>query len=429
MARIVITTWGSAGDLNPFLALAHGLRARGHVVRFAVEAAFRADIEAEGFPTVLLSGDDEMTFRPYQRTLFNSPTPFASIRIIYTKYVLPTLRGRVRELREACRNADLLVAAGQQLAASFVAELDGIPWVSVVLSPVSVPSASLRTLLLPSFVPDRVQQRLNDAAWIIALAWMHRTFDGDLNAVRREHGLPPGRDLVTSGGLSRICTAVAVSPSFVPPPKDWPAWVHETGFCFHDGADAWDEPPAIAAFFADGAPVVAVSSGSMGPWVPTQFDRYFHTALAAIHRAGAKALVIGAAAGSLPDPLPDGVLAVEFAPFSRIYPRCAAVMHHGGIGTTAQSLQAGVPTFVLPWGADQFFSAVQVERSGAGRWMTRDVFTVQRGARTLTALLHDPRYRARARAIAAHIATEDGVGALCDAIEKQLPAQQLATTM
>lgn len=420
MARIVLSTWGSSGDLNPFIALAHGLRERGHDVLFVVDMAFLPYVEREGFAAWTLSGSAEEAFRPYQREMFGGTTALSSVRVIYTRYVLPLLRSHIAELREACRGADLLVAPFQTLAAAFVHALDGILWVSVVLSPVTIRTAYLPLVPLPAWLPDSAERAVYGAGWAAGAMFARRLVDAAANDVAREVGLAPRCDWAYEHGLSHALTAVAVSPAYAPRPPDWPTWVRETGFLFHDGGETWDEPSSLTAFLAAPTPVVAISSGSMGPFVPGAFDRFYETAITATRTAGARPLVIGAATGSLPDPLPPGTLAVPFAPFSRVYPRCAAVMHHGGIGTTAQGLRAGVPSFILPWGADQSFAGMQTERIGAGRWMPRQAFTPTRGTGVLRDLLRDPRYRENARSVAAAIAQEDGVGTLCDAIEGQL---------
>jgi rhamnosyltransferase subunit B len=103
-----------------------------------------------------------------------------------------------------------------------------------------------------------------------------------------------------------------------------------------------------------------------------------------------------------------------------VYPRCAVVIHHGGIGTVAQALRAGVPALIVPWGADQYLNAAQVAHLGAGRWLQRHCYTTERAAHGLDALLHQAWYRERTQALAALIAQEDGVGALCDALEAVL---------
>ena len=228
--------------------------------------------------------------------------------------------------------------------------------------------------------------------------------------------------MLTTGPLSHRLTAVATSPAFMPPAPTWPAWAKMTGFLFWDAAQEWEEPETLTAFFDGPLPVVAVSSGSMSEYVPRSFDRFYQ--YEPERRSGHRAheqLVIGAPPGALPDPLPNWIHAVPYAPFSRIYPRCAAVIHHGGIGTTAQGLQAGVPQMIAPWGADQFFHGAQITRLGTGRWMTRRAYRPGRATKTLRALLTMPRYRQAAQAIAAQIASEDGVATLCDAIEAAMP--------
>ncbi len=164
----------------------------------------------------------------------------------------------------------------------------------------------------------------------------------------------------------------------MPRPPDWPAWVHQTGFCFWDAPNSWQEPSDLTAFLAGERPVVALSSGSMADKVGGAFDTMYRTGIEAIRRAGARTLLIGAPPGALPHPLPDDVYALAYAPFSQVYPRCAAVIHHGGMGTVAQSLRAGIPALVVPWGVDQFFTGAQLARVGAGRWLRRSSFTVPR---------------------------------------------------
>jgi len=283
-----------------------------------------------------------------------------------------------------------------------------------------LPSAAIEPVSLPA-LPPPVRRVIGNAALTVSAPFIRHIVDGPINAVRREYGLPPLRDIITEGALSRRLTAVATSPAFVPRPNDWPAWAQMTGFLFWDTPEGWTEPAALSDFFNGTLPVVAISSGSMSEYVPHFFDRFFRAGLHAIWAAGARALVIGAPPGAVPNPLPDWIYTVPYAPFSHVYPRCAAVIHHGGIGTTAQGLRAGVPQLIVPWGVDQFFHGSQVARLGAGRWMTRRAFTPHRATNALRALLTVPRYRHQAQGIAAQIAGEDGVNTLCDAIEAAMP--------
>lgn len=419
MARIVISSFGSSGDLNPYLALGLGLRERGHSVSFAVEDGFRQPIAGTGFPVAHLTGDAYGMLAPYASRMYGGITPFAAISIILRRYILPTLRPKVDELRAICADADLLILSPTHFAGVIAAELSGTPYITVALTP-TFRSRDIVPSPQPFDLPAPMQRLANTAAWALGNGMLRRLVDRPINAVRSEYGLPPRRDLMSTGNLSRTLSAVAVSPTFLAPPPDWPPYLCMTGFLFWDGAEDWHEPPALVNFFDGAKPVVAVSSGSMGPAVAATFARFFATSIAAVRQAGARALVIGAAPGILPDPLPPDVLALDYVPFSRVYPRCAAVIHHGGVGTTAQGLRAGVPALVVPWGADQFFNGGQVARIGAGRWMYRQRFTPASGARALAALLHNKRYHERTAAIAAQIACEDGVTALCDATSRVL---------
>jgi rhamnosyltransferase subunit B len=422
MARIVITTFGSSGDLNPFLALALGLRASGHDVVFAVEEGFRASVESAGFPVRPMTGDAMGTMSRYTDDIITKSTPVQSVRILVEKYLAPTLRAKIADLRAATTDADLLISSMPALAASFVADLTGIPLLAVALTPIMAPSQYIDPSPFPVTLPAGLQRAANRAGWWFGMWVVGRMLDTPVNEIRAEYGLPRRRNWMytVASNSSAVGAAVAVSPAFCPPPPDWPSSVRETGFLFWDRPASWREPPELTDFLSGSAPVVAVSTGSMSPGIARAFAAFYRASVGAILRVGARAMVIGASRDILPDPLPPGVLALPFAPFSEVYPRCAAVIHHGGIGTTAQGLRAGVPQLIVPWGVDQFFTGTQIQRIGAGRWLQRKSYTEPRAARLLGALLHDPRYRERALALAAVIAREDGVGTLCAAVDSLL---------
>ncbi len=402
------------------IAVGLGLRARGHDVRVAVEVLHRATVEATGLTVYSLPGDTAALLSADTRTLLTAATPAHFLRHLLREHLLPLLPATVDALRAACADADLLVSSALQLGAPIVADLLDIRWASVAFSPLSVPSRFIAPAPLPLPIPGRFQPLVNRAAWFVGAAVFREIGDQPINAVRGAYGLAPRHDLLLTGATSRTLTAVATSPAFVPPPPDWPASVRMTGFLFWDTPDGWWEPAEMTAFLAEPTPVIAVSSGSMGPFVGDVFAPFYATSVAAIRQIGARAVVIGAAPGSLPTPFPPDVYALPYAPFSGLYPRCTAVIHHGGIGTTAQALRAGVPALVVPWGVDQSFDGAQVARLGAGKWLARRRYTVARAAEALTALLYHPPYRERAEAIAGRIAQENGVATLCLTIEDLL---------
>jgi UDP:flavonoid glycosyltransferase YjiC (YdhE family) len=428
MARIVLTTLGSAGDLNPFLALGLGLRARGHAVAFAVEDAFRPALAAAGFPIHRLSGDSVAMLAPYAEAMFGGVTPVASLRILLDHYLIPTLPAKIAELRAACEGADLLVAAAAQLAAGTVADLTGIRWATVALTPVTLPSSRIESQPAPVPLPAALQRASNRLSWTLGSLILRRMADAPVNRVRAGFGLLPRRDVFWLGNASPQLTCLACSPAFQPPEPDWPPFVRVTGFCFWDTPAEWAPAPELAAFLERPGPIVAVTAGSIAPSVAASFAPFYRASVAAIRRAGARALLVGAAPDELDTGADDDALALPFAPYSHIFPRCAVVIHHGGIGTAAQCLRYGVPSLVVPWGVDQFYTGGRLTRLRAGLTLARRRYTPDRAADALARLIHDPAFARAARAIRQQIAREDGVHALCDALEGLLSASDVPPT-
>ena len=420
VARVVLSTFGSAGDLNPFVALGLRLRERGHDVVFAVEENFQPAVRALGFTVSALSGDSETALRPYARRVFASGNALASLRTLLRQYLLPTLPAKIADLCATCAGADLLVAASSQLAASSVVDLTGVPWASVVVGPSTLPSAFIEAMPMPAALPPTLRTASNRLAWALGGVALRRMVDQPVNRIRAGFGLAPRRDLLWTGNLSPTATAVAVSPAFLSAPPDWPGGVHMTGFCFWDGAAGWTEPAELVAFMETTDPVVAVTAGSIAPEIEDAFAPFFYASVAGIRARGGRALVIGASPSLAADLRGAGVLTLPFAPYSAVFPRCAAVIHHGGIGTVAQCLRAGVPELVVPGGLDQPFNAAQVARLGVGLWRPRRGFTAERAAKALGALLSQTTYRERAVTTADAIGREDGAGALCALVETGL---------
>ena len=421
MARIVLSTFGSTGDLNPFLAAGLGLRARGHDVRFAVEDDFHPTLREASFEVIHLTGDATTALAPYAKQMFGGSNPLVSVKTLLDHYILPTLPQKVKELRAACEGADLLVSSAFHIAGSMVADLSGIPWASLVLSPIVLPSAYIETQPSPVALPPQLQRLNNLLTWGMGALIFRRLADAPINRVRASFGLPPREKQLWLGGLSSRLICLACSPTFQPPAPDWPESVRTTGFTFWDTPSSWRPSPELSAFLDGDTPIVAVTAGSIAPGIADSFAPFYRTSISAIRAIGARALVIGATPDRLASPNESDVLVLPFAPYSRIFPRCAAVIHHGGIGTTAQCLRYGAPSLVVPWGVDQFYTGGRLIQLEAGAMLQSRRYTIERATDVLRSLLDEPRYRQATQSLAAHLAEEDGVTMLCDALESQLP--------
>src|SRR5260221_5736149 len=366
MARIVVTTFGSTGDLNPFIALGIALRSRGHEVLFAVEANFEPQLSLLGFPVHLLTGDQEKALAPFHHQIFDNGQPLTSLKLLVEHYILPALPAKVAELRAICQQADLLISVAPQFAASIVAELLHIPWISVILTPSTLPSASISAQPLPVQLPASLQRLGNRFSWFVGGIVLRQIVDKPINQLRRTFLVPPCSNLMSTGHLSPRFTALAVSSALVPRPDDWPQYVQMTGFYSWDRPSNWQFPEILKAFLPGDKPIVAVTAGSVAPEERALFISYYQTSIESILARGARALVINAPEDAIFPERREDVLQLPFAPFSEVFPACAAVIHHGGIGTIAQCLRAGVPSLVVPGGVDQ--PRKEPRPAGIARW-------------------------------------------------------------
>src|SRR6266566_197143 len=190
MARIVITTFGSIGDLNPFVALGLALRSNGHEVLFAVEANFQQQVSLLGFTVRMLTGDQAEALCPYSHQIFNSDQPLTSLKLLVDHYILPTLPAKVAELREICQQADLLISVASQFAASIVAEMLQIPWFSVILTPSTLPSASIAPQPLPVQLHAPLQRLSNRFSWFLGGMFLRQVVDKPVNQLRCAFHVP-----------------------------------------------------------------------------------------------------------------------------------------------------------------------------------------------------------------------------------------------
>lgn len=405
MARILLAAIGSYGDVNPFLAIGGALRRRGHSVVLAAPAQYAGDAAREGLEFKALRPD------------MNSKDPVLMSRVMDARYgsqilvrelVMPAVRDTYEDLESAAVGADVLVSHMLTYALPVLAEKNGSRWLSVVLAPLSFFSSFDPPALAP--VPEVVSLK--------AMRRLSRSWSDPVRALRRDLGLPPGADAIYEGQHSPYGVLALFPGAFAAPQQDWPAKTLLCGFPFFDqdfGGKGLD--PALTTFLDAGDPPVVFTLGSAAVSIAGEFYR---TAAEASRRLGRRAILLaGAGADALTD-LPPGMMAVRSAPYHALFPRAAAVVHSGGIGTTAQALRAGRPQLVVPFAHDQFDNAARVERLGAGRVVGLADLEPIRLEEALRTILSDPGVLEKAAAASRAVSADDGVAAACDAVEGPL---------
>ena len=428
--RIVITSFGSFGDVHPYIAIAHELAARGHRPVIATSPLYREKLAAAGVefhPTRPdFPGPDRV--EEAAELARRAVHPRKGGEFILRDYMLPATRAMYEDLSAVARDADLLVTHVISYAAPLAAEKLGLPWVSTVLAPINF--ASTYDPPVPPQLPALVHVlRPLGRAPALARPLMQflkgrlESWSEPVYRLRAELGLRRVRHPIFEGQHSPFRVLALFSRLLAEPQPDWPPQTRVTGFCFYDRRDAPDDAPgldpALARFLDEGDPPVVFTLGSAAVFAAGDFYRESIKAARALNRR-AVLLVGDAAHNPLPDPLPAGVAAFDYAPFGELLPRAAAVVHQGGVGTTAQAMRAGRPMLVVPHSHDQFDNAERARRLGAARWLPRPRYDARRAERELRPLLDDESYARNAAEVGRRLRQETGVTNACDSIEEVL---------
>lgn len=437
-SHIVLTTFGSLGDLHPCLALALELKSRGHKVTVATCETYRTKVEAVG-----------LLFHPVRPDLPDiekNPEVIARVMDLTrgTEYLtkellMPALRGGYDDLLEATRDADLLVTHPVTLAAPLVAEKRGLRWVSTALAPFSL--LSVYDPPVPPIAPAMAKlYKLGPQAtrgMVKSIRWLSYSWLKPVIKLRQELGLPDRGHPFFEGQHSPYGSLALFSKYLAQPQPDWPAGVKVTGFPWYDqlGSLQWNKEntgigsgsgnagnksrlsPELEAFLQSGEPPIVFTLGSSA--VMDAGDFYRASAEAA-RIVGKRAVLLAGSSENLPHTLPDGVAAFDYAPYGEIFGRAAAIVHQGGVGTTGQAMRSGKPQLIMPYSHDQPDNAARITRLGIGRSLTRSRYTAARAAAELFKLLGDSDVITRAAQIGEGVRAENGTIVACDAIEAVL---------
>jgi UDP:flavonoid glycosyltransferase YjiC (YdhE family) len=412
--RILLTTTGSLGDLHPFLAIGLGLQERGHTVTIATSNTYRTKVEQTGLGFAPMGPHLDKESADFARKVMharNGPE-YLMRRVLY-----PAVPAVYAEVTDAMRGADVVVTHPITYASQIAAEKSGLPWISAVTAPISFFSKYDPPVMAP--MPILAKLRPLGSGVNGVLVWLAhaktKPWMKSITEFRASLGMPPGRDPIFEGQHSPQCVLAMFSRLMGEPQPDWPPHVHVIGFPFYDQAEHGQElDPELQRFLDAGEPPVVFTLGSSAV---LDAGRFYEESLLAAKHMGRRAVLL-AGANAIAGPLPAGTAVFAYAPFSKILPRAACVVHQGGIGTCGQALAAGRPMLVMPYAFDQPDNAARLERLGVARVIGRNRYTARRAAAELDRLLTDGNYAERAKELACSVAQEDAVRAACDTVEK-----------
>lgn len=417
MARILLNTFGSFGDLHPYLAVGIELKRRGHTPVIATSEFYRAKVEREAleFAPVRpdigeLSGD-----QAFLRKLWDERK---GTEYLIRDYLIPSVSDAYHDLARACANADLLLTHAAAYAGPIVAEKLQLPWLSIALQPSIFLSVDDPPKLGPApFLPALRRWGRLPVEIVLYFARLRTSkWAEPIFALRKQLGLRRGGNPFFDELYSPHGTLALFSSQFAQPQPDWPRHTRVCGFPFYDRlGEPQPEMQRLTDFLHNGPPPVLFTLGSSAVLHPGSFYR---ESLTAVRALGYRAIFL---VGPESKELSSGpaVFVASYAPYSAVMPHCSLSVHQGGVGTTAQALRSGRPMIIVPWAHDQPDNAYRVQKLGIGRTIARNKYsavTLQQELQKLDSL------RPRAEQMGETIRKEDGVGTACDAIEAKLKA-------
>jgi sterol 3beta-glucosyltransferase len=410
--NISILAYGSRGDVQPFVALAVALQKAGHRPLLAAPGRFSDLTELYGVPFTPLAGDPaEISLRLNDA----GQNPLKMVPAIQS-YIFSIAAQGTQQALEACQGADLIIHSFLfTTGAHTFARNMGIPDISAQVFPIFAPTRAFSNLAFPANLPGRMNYFTH---WLANQVFWYGGNSGYASVRKSMPGIFPDKlywPFRTTPERPRTPLLFAWSREVFPPPPEWNENIHVTGYWPLDGQIGYQPPAGLANFLSAGQMPVCVSFGSM---VNRNADRIYQAVLGALAATRQRAVFLSGWGGLQALKNSDTIFVLDAAPHDWLLPRCNAIIHHGGSGTTGAGLRAGVPNIVIPFAADQPFWGRCVASLGAGP-APIDVknLTVNALVRMLTEA-ESPRIRKRAKEIGHTLQAEDGLGIAVDLIER-----------
>jgi len=418
MARLLLATFGSYGDLFPYIAVGTELQRRGHGVTIATSGLYREAVEREGLGFHAVRPDISLDDREKIAQVMD--VRHGSERLV--RYLASMIRDSYEDFLAAADSADAILTHPATPAAVLVAQkLSHVSraklWISSILAPLSLFSAYDPPVLSPApwlhslrFLGPRFMRAIFAFGERQSLEWVRPILD-----LQRELGLSDAGHPFFSGQHSPSAVLALFSRRIASPQPDWPAQTLVTGFPFFDRGGL---SPELESFLAAGPAPVVFTLGSSAVGAAREF--YVHS-LRAIERLGVRAVFLtGSHPQGLPQNLPKGALAIAYAPHGALFARASVIVHQGGIGTTAQAMRAGRPMLVVPFAHDQYDNAERVRRLSVAEVLPHAKYGSKSAEQILQRLLSDSDYRKAAATLGKQIDQENGSVNAGDAIEATL---------
>ncbi|WP_211454641.1 glycosyltransferase [Collimonas antrihumi] len=414
--KIGIQTWGSDGDILPFLALAEGLQAAGHQVTVAYTSVDNKDYSvysiSGGFNSFRAFDTFTVGMNEAMDAIVETNDPMKQFMFVMEKFFNPAVEAMYQASHKLCAENDIVIGHMMNHTLLTAAEKTGCPRVVVALAPLAI-----RTKYIPLFGPN-LGSFLNPLTWMLGDYAGRKKLFSLAEKIRRRAGLPPLESMQKQLYESKELTLIASSPTLTVRRQDWGDHIQICGDLNFRASDRHiPVPEGMEEFISSGAPPIYMTFGSLAPFRSEQTDQIMSDA---VEKAGCRAVIQSVWSGR------DSphIFRCSQAPHAKVFPHCSAVVHHGGAGTTHSSLRAGRPSIVVEHAFDQIFWGSELQRIGAGgKVLHRNTLTADQLANAIKATLDSSEMKNKANQPGGIMQREDGVKTAVELIEKKFQAQ------
>ncbi len=405
--NVLLVPIGTEGDIHPYIGLGIALNERGHGVTLITNEYFRPLAERHGFSFVATGTADEYHTAIMNRHILTHPARGALPLRHWFCRPIPAQYDAVADCAEPGNT--VILASGFAAGARIAHEKLGIPWAILALQPVVLPLMAK----LPN-VPDWFPELGKRLGWRIAAICGQWIMGRYANELRARLYLPPISKLPVSWWLSPTYVLGLFPDWYAAPLRAWDVETHLTGFVMYDGCAGDTLPTDVDSFLGEGEAPIVFTPGSGIPHA----QAFFRTAVDTCRTLLRRGIFLTRYPDQLPTKLPPNIRRYAYVPFGTLLPRAAAIVHHGGIGTTAHALAAGIPQLVIPRIYDQPDNAKRVKCLGVGDYLKPAAFQGRPAARKLSALLTSDETACRCRAVARKFKETRPLTQTCELIEQ-----------
>ena len=415
--KVLLPTLGSAGDVHPFLAIGQAMQARGHDVEVMTNPMFADMVQQAGLAFHPVGSAEHFADAMNSPKLWHPVDGFGVFWRRMARHAMEAVYQRIASHAEthAAHGPCVVLATPLMFGARLANEKLNVPLVTAYTAATMLRSCENPLTMAHWRVPRWVPRVVRAAAWrALDKVKLNPMVASDLPPFRQRLGLPVLKQSVFGQWVHSPQAGVTLFPAwFAPAPADWPLQVRQAGFPLYDGDTARGLGTELSRFLEAGEPPIVFTPGSaMG-----HGHDFFSAAVRTCTELGRRGVLLTSSPSQIPAGLPAAVHYSAYAPFGLLLPRTAALVHHGGIGNSAQALRAGIPQLLNPMGFDQFDNAMRLELLGVGACVTRHDPQFASMAPRLHELLGSSRVARACREAAARVKRDKALDTICDLLE------------